>query len=455
LSPGNRDGIEPVAKENIAGKGLLETANGSKADNNLEGEIMKNFLFSIAIFCGMTSLVSAQWTQQESGVTSNLFGIRFTSATKGWVVGQNGTFMSTTDGGGTWTAVAGQWGSNLNKIFFADSTHGWIVGDYNVILETTDGGTSWQSDNDLTGYMADYYGICSPDSGRQNHVWISGGRSYTSLSVVGKSVGNGTWSPQIMGFAGRLVRIFFLNDTLGWAVGDSGLVLSTKNGGTWWNQLPSGTYTGLNDIAFYDSLDGICVGDNGLIMNTTDGGSRWRVIESTPGTIFFKLLIQGDSVAYAAGGPNGVILKSTDRGSTWVPQTVTAPAETVFEDIYFVSDTEGWAAGNGGVIVHTVDGGVTSLTAPQRGAYDFNLRQNYPNPFNPSTVISYTLPQDSFVTIKIYDELGQEVRTLVSEEESAGDHAATFDAREFASGVYFYRLTAGETTMVRKLLLLK
>lgn len=83
------------------------------------------------------------------------------------------------------------------------------------------------------------------------------------------------------------------------------------------------------------------------------------------------------------------------------------------------------------------------------------LRQNYPNPFNAGTTIKYKLPRASIVNLKVYNVLGQEVATLVDESEPAGIHAVQFGGSGFSSGVYFYRLQAGEFVQTRKLLLLK
>jgi len=85
----------------------------------------------------------------------------------------------------------------------------------------------------------------------------------------------------------------------------------------------------------------------------------------------------------------------------------------------------------------------------------FNLDQNYPNPFNPSTVISYTLPISSLVTLKVYDVLGREVQTVINELQNPGNHSVTFSARTLSSGVYFYRLQAGNFSATKRLLLLK
>ena len=91
---------------------------------------------------------------------------------------------------------------------------------------------------------------------------------------------------------------------------------------------------------------------------------------------------------------------------------------------------------------------------------EYTLGQNYPNPFNPSTVIGYDLPSRSDVRIDIYNVLGQSVRTLVSEAQSAGKHTAEWDGRDanghsVASGVYLYRLQAGGFVQTKKMVLAK
>jgi len=86
---------------------------------------------------------------------------------------------------------------------------------------------------------------------------------------------------------------------------------------------------------------------------------------------------------------------------------------------------------------------------------EFALLQNYPNPFNPSTTINYELPASNFVTLKIYDLVGKEVATLVNEKLDAGRYTATFNGSNLASGMYFYKITAGEFTFVRKMVLIK
>ena len=84
-----------------------------------------------------------------------------------------------------------------------------------------------------------------------------------------------------------------------------------------------------------------------------------------------------------------------------------------------------------------------------------NLSQNYPNPFNPSTTIRYGLPNRSYVTLTVFNALGQQVKTLFQGEQEAGYHEMLFDASKLSSGVYLYKLQAGDFVQTRRLTLLR
>lgn len=116
----------------------------------------------------------------------------------------------------------------------------------------------------------------------------------------------------------------------------------------------------------------------------------------------------------------------------------------------------------------TVDIGSSSAVAEQNSSDATNkvllkeelptsyaMEQNYPNPFNPSTVINYQLPQAGFVTLKVYDILGNEVKTLVNEFKSAGKYSTNFGASNLASGIYIYQLKSGSYISIKKMILAK
>jgi hypothetical protein len=85
----------------------------------------------------------------------------------------------------------------------------------------------------------------------------------------------------------------------------------------------------------------------------------------------------------------------------------------------------------------------------------FNLSQNYPNPFNPVTKIDYDLPLDIYVSLKVYDITGRDIKTIISENQKAGYYTIDFNASNFSSGIYFYHLQAGEYLETKKMLLIK
>jgi len=87
--------------------------------------------------------------------------------------------------------------------------------------------------------------------------------------------------------------------------------------------------------------------------------------------------------------------------------------------------------------------------------FNFDLNQNYPNPFNPTTSIKFQIPAKSYVTLKVFGVLGNEVKTLLNEEKEAGNYNVKLNAEDLSSGVYFYRLEAGDFVQTRKMILLK
>jgi sugar lactone lactonase YvrE len=97
----------------------------------------------------------------------------------------------------------------------------------------------------------------------------------------------------------------------------------------------------------------------------------------------------------------------------------------------------------------------TGINDPGEHLKDFNLYQNYPNPFNPSTVIKYSITENKFVSLKVFDVMGREIKTLVNKSQLAGTYEITFDGSDMPSGVYFYRLETGAFSDSRQMVLIK
>jgi hypothetical protein len=127
----------------------------------------------------------------------------------------------------------------------------------------------------------------------------------------------------------------------------------------------------------------------------------------------------------------------------------------VHDRAYYYRDPGVIYSGNG---FRCAQSAAQQVTSANRGAgdlpRDFALNQNYPNPFNPSTTISYSLPKAAIVSLRIFNALGQEVATLVNEQKEAGYYQVQWNAN-VSSGIYFYRLQAGEYVETKKMILLK
>ena len=154
---------------------------------------------------------------------------------------------------------------------------------------------------------------------------------------------------------------------------------------------------------------------------------------------------------------------ATNGDSAWVRKSYPLNASGIVNgDSLYIGFRE-WVTNNiidGGIIQLDLVQGVGSQVVSNGNISglvpgQFSLAQNYPNPFNPSTTIYYSLPKSSNVKLTVYDVLGNEVSTLVNENKLAGTHKIDFNSGYLASGIYFYKLVAGDYVEVRKMTLIK
>jgi len=136
----------------------------------------------------------------------------------------------------------------------------------------------------------------------------------------------------------------------------------------------------------------------------------------------------------------------------------------LLERIGFTGYSECEAGGGGefklrGCIINGILYGDTTLTGVNQTSTlvpdKFFLSQNYPNPFNPKTIINYQLSMFNYVTLKVYDATGKEVATLVNEKQNAGSYEVEFNGEGLPSGIYFYKLEAGDFVETKRMVLLK
>ncbi|HEY9167604.1 MAG TPA: cellulase family glycosylhydrolase [Candidatus Kryptonia bacterium] len=141
----------------------------------------------------------------------------------------------------------------------------------------------------------------------------------------------------------------------------------------------------------------------------------------------------------------------TGGWQTW--QTLTVPGITLYSGLHIFKIQ--FFAGGFNLNNFTFNFVSTPVKSRNDDVFTFKLEQNYPNPFNPSTAINYQLSAVSYVTLKVFDAIGREVKTLVAGRENPGNHSITFNSANLPSGVYFYRLAADRSVMTKSMLLLK
>jgi len=192
---------------------------------------------------------------------------------------------------------------------------------------------------------------------------------------------------------------------------------------------------------------------------TLNVGSTNQVVNIQPrnigvGNHFYIYILTGsDDVAL----PQTVVVNGDSGiGTVWGPNT---DLQNIAAVAYPIGDTIVFNSPPNSVEYVLLDAGKNIISAVHekiaQAPARFELGQNYPNPFNPTTVISYQLPTIAVVTLKVYDVLGREIKTLVDERQSAGTYSATFDAADLASDVYFYRLQASSFSQTKKMILVK
>ncbi len=184
--------------------------------------------------------------------------------------------------------------------------------------------------------------------------------------------------------------------------------------------------------------------------------------EDDPGNIFWRISWGGASYTGSTLG-----LTVNDADGDFGPPFAGALPSTDTQALLFQGAADALSTNNaadyaltGGAAVFTNNAGESSTVVSVEAIggeipLEYELQQNYPNPFNPSTIIEFSVPRSNYVTLKVYDTLGEEVATLVSENLTAERYNVQWSASRFASGVYFYRLQAGEFVQTKKLLLLK
>ncbi len=396
------------------------------------------FLFLIVHCTLLIDNCLSQWVQV--GLPNmTLFSLAYSENNIFAVSGGSGLYLSTNNGS-NWKITSLVYNSEVSSLAVNGSNI--FAGTYYGVYLSTNNGTNW-TQTSLTNnifslivngnniFAGTYlYGVYL--SSNNGISWIQtslNNRSVHALAVNGNNVFCGTR--------------------------DSGVYKSTNNGTSWiqtslnnrW--IPSLAVNGNNIFAGAFNPLPPTITSKGVYLSTNNG-TTWTQTSLNNRNVQ-SLAVNGDNT-FAGTEAYGVYV-STDNGTSWIQRNegLSNPsihAFCIFNNYIFASAGLGVFRRSLGELV-----GIQPIS--NEIPNQFSLGQNYPNPFNPNTVISFQLAVNSFATIKVYDLLGREVATLVNEQLQPGTYEVDWYGSNFSSGIYYYKIVAGDYTETKKMVLMK
>jgi len=380
------------------------------------------------------------YTTNGSGGAGKIF---FINSTVGWAVRSN-VIYKTIDAGENWFVQLTLPADHFRSIFFVDTLNGWAVSRY--IWQTTDGGINWIERTDIPVFFG-------------NEIYFIGNNGFAIEPLkLYKTTDNGeNWFTQLN--SQYIIRSFgWLNNQHGFIIGDA--VYETADSGNTWQEILELRNIGLRKFQAPINYLGYTIGNGGLIYMYIDSSYVPVELVSFTGKTENDIVILEWITASELNNYGFEIQRLIDNNQWkkvgFVPGKGTSTETNYYSFSELITYNEEISYRlkqidyDGSYIYSQI---ITILIEDSPSHFD--LFQNYPNPFNSSTIITYQIPKDEFVTLKVYDVLGNEVTTLIEENKKAGLYRVSFSANDLSTGIYFYRIESGSFSSTKKLMLLK
>ena len=419
----------------------------------------------LAVGSVSAAFAHGSWTIHAQPTTRDLAKLSFVNDQQGWVVGEIGTILLTTDGGVTWANQPSPVAHDLVDIDMLDKLNGFALAHETApeprdlkthVLQTSNGGAEWTVRATLNhkynaaAYTDEENGVLVGEEGRILRT-VDGARSWNPANIERPDL-----APWTIG------EVQFLSATFGLAMGGrydvTGVVWRTQDGGANWTHMRVAGEPVWGAFAF-DADNIICVGGDldygaGMVM-TGEAGESWDYTDlhmwGQAQAVDFRDGMEG----WAPLGVAGAYMVSEDGGRNWT--SLPAPNGAEMFDVVFTSPDVGYMVGSAGTVLrYTPGGGTTGVDElPAARSAEMILFQNTPNPFSQKTEVAFRVAAKGHVTLKVYDLAGREVATLVNEKLEPGNYARTFESGKLASGSYYYKLTMGDREATRKMMVVK
>jgi photosystem II stability/assembly factor-like uncharacterized protein len=394
------------------------------------------------------------WTALNTGTgtsTSIIYDIKFYDENLGFAMYSSGQVARTTDGGANWSAISAGWGSAAGyEIFIVSSNVIYICGAGGRVSKSTNGGLSFTQLASLG--TATLYSMHFFDE-NNGFIAASGGRLY-------KTTNGSSFTEIQLPVTSILYTIRFVTNNLGW-IGGAGNAFYTLDGGDNWisTHISIGSSQSIRDIRFAGSRLW-AVGTDGLIIRGFADPLIPVELTSFSANVVDNSVVLNWATATETNN-SGFTIERSQTESDWqeigfVPGfgTTTEPRTYSYTDVglsagvyfYRIKQTD-----YNGTFTYYELGSSVEISAPEV----FDLAQNYPNPFNPTTKIDYSIAKTANVQLVIFNSIGEEVSVLVKEMQQPGRYSVNFDASSLSSGVYFYKLVAGDFISIKKMIMIK
>ena len=410
-----------------------------------------SIVMAIMLVIGLSSTARGQWVHTGGPEGAGVRSLAFRGNTLLAGTDTLGAFRST-DYGSSWAPV--DFGSDVASViaFAGDDSSFYAWAGMRSLYYSADDGQHWRLVD--TALQGPWYPARASLFYHRGSLFAQRGEGIpSSTSAIYRSTDHGTTWVSVI--SDVVMHACAAQDSVLLVIGEGPaahpthayLYRSSDNGSHWETVVG---YMGGLELAAHDGW--LFSGGFG-IYRSTDHGASWMSAQEGYGTREVSCFAEAPGSLFVGSWTNGVHV-STDDGATWTPVNEGLPERVGVTSLAIHDNT--LFASPGGVWRRPLSEMLTAVNSE----YDpvpatYALQQNYPNPFNPSTTVRYELPKASHVTLKVYTTLGQEVATLVDEAQEPGYKSVQFDGSHLSSGVYFYRLQAGDFVQSMKLVLMK
>jgi hypothetical protein len=420
------------------------------------------YIFCLLVLWGCPGF--AQWQVLELPTYLNLKDVFYRGTEQILISCSEGFIYKSDDSGITWDCIQLTESSDLNSIMFINENTGFITGNNGKIFKTEDGGNNW-SENSMLPYFhindMSFFDNGKVIAAGTKEVHIEGNTYFLPAILITTNLGD-TWTESQFDFWGNLKSVTYLANGDIIAVGDYGLIVRSDDDGSTWSVTSLDLLQNLNTVMECPDNTTIIAGDNGTFLYSIDHGENWNSITLPSYYNINKVCFNGNILAACSKEVNidgrtfnmATVLELIPWINEWTEHF--SEVRGTYRSINFCRVDKGITVGDSGRVA--VYGISSSTNSDKNYSPDaFQLKQNHPNPFNPTTSIQYAVSSMQFVSLKVYDILGNEITTLVDEYKPAGVYNVEFSINneQLSSGIYFYKLTAGSYTAVKKMVLMK